>query len=84
MRDNLRCGISAGGYGHSPIKMSLQNTFASNTFINNGETGQANIHHGSTSGDWWTANVFDSVAGVPTYTQYDQHNASAVVIFDPS
>jgi hypothetical protein len=64
--------------------MSLGNVFASNTFINNRGDAQANVHHGATSGDLWTANIFESAVEVPSYSYFAQHNASAVVIFDPS
>ena len=92
LRDNLGTGISAGGYGHSDphhkgLTASVANTFASNVFINNGggnHDGQANVHHGETSGDLWTSNTFESSAGVPSYTQWEEHNSSATVIFDPS
>jgi len=91
LRDNLGTGISTGGYGHSGphhkgLTASVANTFASNVFINNGgrNGGQANVHHGETGGDLWTSNAFESSAGVPSYAQWEVHNSSATVIFDPS
>ena len=80
----MNSGVTAGGYGHNPTKLSLQNIFASNVFINNGQTAQANVHHGATLGDWWIANSFKSTAEVDSYEGYGQHNSSIVVIFDPS
>ena len=87
--DNQNYGLTAGGYGHAPDKMSLGNVFAGNVVSNNelenlsgGANGQVNPAHGAVSLDYWTAN---EVAGPVEYnTAYLPHNSSALMIFEPS
>ena len=87
--DNRNYGLIAGGYGHSPQKMSLGNVFAGNIISNNeqgvpsgGAHGQVNPAHGAVSLDYWTAN---EVMGAVEYdTAHLPHNSSALMIFEPA
>ena len=87
--DNHNYGLTAGGYGHSPEKMSLGNVFAGNVVSNNqlenptgARNGQINPAHGAVSLDYWTANEVDGP--VKYDTAHLPRNSSAVMIFDPS
>lgn len=87
--DNRNYGLTAGGYGHAPDKMSLANTFAGNIVSNNelgnpsgAANGQINPAHGAVSLDYWTAN---EVVGPVAYdTTHELHNSSALMIFEPA
>jgi len=81
LRDNGQ-GLSAGGYGHDPNKLSERNLFASNLLEGNGDHnhGQIDPAHGAVSGDYWTANQLLG-SGFP-YT-HQPTDYSAVTIFDP-
>jgi parallel beta-helix repeat protein len=83
--DNVGNGLSTGGYGHNPKKISLSNTIAGNRVVDNGghDGGQVNVHHGATTGDYWTANTFESDSGVPTGYSDAVGNSSSVAIFEP-
>jgi endoglucanase len=81
--DNRGNAITAGGYGHNPNKVSSGNIFASNVAKNNlgHDGGQFNVHHGANVGDLWTDNT---VTGATEAYGRMPHNASMVVVFDPS
>lgn len=87
--DNRNYGLTAGGYGHAPDKMSFGNVFAANVVSNNGlgnprgvANGQINPAHGAVSLDYWTAN---EVGGPVEYdTMYLPKNSSALMIFEPA
>ena len=42
LQDNVKSGITAGGYGHNPTKTSLHNVFIGNSGAGNGESAKKN------------------------------------------
>ena len=64
-----------GGYGHNPIKMSLNNIFAGNQIVNNGghDGGQVNIHHGATTGETLALSSYSNCAYIHIHIHIHIH-----------
>ena len=92
---NRNYGLSAGGYGHDPDKMSLSNIFAANVVRGNAwdmtptrwgpaPNAQVNPAHGAVSKDYWTNNVVQpSAGGLRWDMAHAPQNAAALTIFEP-